>query len=98
MQTGSAALSDKLKELERDKAKLEQALQEKERELSNMAVDKKVLKQAFKKAREMLESGTLSNKKAIIDRYVKQIILYRDKIVIEFNITDTYTIAEEVTR
>lgn len=98
MQTGSAALSDKLKELECDKAKLEQALQEKERELSNMAVDEKILKQAFKKARKMLESGTLSNKKVIIDRYVNQIIMHRDKIVIEFNITDTYTIAEEVTR
>jgi len=46
----------------------------------------------------MLESGTLSNKKAIIDRYVKQIILHKDKIVIEFNITDTYTITEEIER
>lgn len=98
MQTGSAALSDKLKVLECDKAKFEQTLYEKQRELSEMTVDEKVLKQAFKKAKKMLESGTLSNKKAIIDRYVNQIILHRDKIVIEFNVTDTYTITEEIER
>ncbi len=98
MQTGSVALSDKLKELECDKVKFEQTLQEKQRELSEMTVDEKVLKQAFKKAKKMLESGTLSNKKAIIDQYVNKIILHRDKIVIEFNITDTYTIAEEIER
>lgn len=46
----------------------------------------------------MLESGTLSNKKAIIDRYVKQITLHGDKISIELNATDTYTITEEITR
>ena len=63
-----------------------------------MTVDEKVLKQAFKKAKKMFESGTLSNKKAIIDRYVKQITLHRDKIVIKFNVTDTYTITEEIER
>lgn len=46
----------------------------------------------------MLTIGIFSNRKAIIDRYVNQIILHRDKIVIEFNITDKYTIAEEVKR
>lgn len=98
MKTGSAALSDKLKELECDKAKFEQTLHEKELELAEMTVNEKVLKQAFKKAKKMLELGTLTNKKAIIDRYVKQIVLYKDKIVIEFNVTDTYTITEEIGR
>ena len=98
MQTGSAALSDKLKVLECDKAKFEQTLYEKQRELSEMTVDEKVLKQAFKKAKKMLESGTLSNKKAIIDRYVNKIILHKNKIVIEFNVTDTYRITEEIER
>lgn len=98
MQTGSVALSDKLKELECDKAKFEETLCEKEQTLSEMKVNEKELKQAFKKAKKMLESGILTNKKAIIDRYVKQIILYRDKIAIEFNVTDTYTIMEEIER
>ena len=98
MQTGSAALSDKLKELENNKVTLEQALADKEHELSNMTVSEKELKKAFKKAKEMLESGTLANRKAIIQHYVKQVILYKDKIVIEFNITDDYIITEEVKR
>ena len=46
----------------------------------------------------MLETGTLENRKEIIDRYVKQIVLHRDKIEVEFNITDTYTVTEEISR
>lgn len=98
MQTGSAALSDKLKYLEQEKAKLEQALSDKERELSQMSVNEKELKKAFRKAKKMLESGTLSNQKAIIQHYVKQVVVHNDRIVIEFNVTDNYTITEEVER
>lgn len=98
MQTGSAALSDKLKYLEQEKAKLEQALSDKERELSQMSVNENELKKAFRKAKKMLESGTLSNQKAIIQHYVRQVVVHNDKIVIEFNVTDNYTITEEVER
>ena len=92
------ALSDKLKQLETDKQKYERILFDKEKEISSMKVEEKVLKQAFKKAKKMLETGTLVNRKEIIDRYVKQIVLHRDKIEVEFNITDTYTVTEEISR
>lgn len=98
VQTGSLALSDKLKELEGVKLKLEDNLSEKERELSEITVNKQQLKKAFNKAKNMLESGTLSNRKAIVERYVKQITIFKENIEIEFNVTDTYTITEEIRR
>lgn len=98
MQTGSAALSEKLRELETDKSILEQSLSDMQRQLSQMCVSEKDLKIAFKRAKEMLESGILVNKKAIIDRYVKQVFLYKDRIVIEFNVADDYVITEEAER
>lgn len=98
VQTGSAALSGKLKDLEKEKAELEQTLSAKKQELSKLSVDEKELKKAFRKAKKMLESGTLLNRKAIIQHYVKQVVVYNDKIVIEFNVTDNYTITEEIAR
>ena len=98
MQTGSAALSEKLKELEKDKAILEDSIAVQERELTQTRVSEKELKKAFKKAKDMLESGTLANRKAIIQCYVKVITMYHDKIVMEFNVTGDYIITEEVDR
>ncbi len=96
--TGSTALADKLKELEVDKRIYENALFDKEKELDKMTVDKKEMKRAFKKAKNMLTSGILANRKAIVENYVKQIIITKDKIAMEFNISDTYTITEEINR
>lgn len=98
MKTGSAALAEKLRELEEAKSSLEQLLADQEKQLSGISVSKQKLKQAFNKAKKMLASGTLSNRRAIIDSYIKQITLYKHKIVIEFSITDTYSITEEINR
>lgn len=46
----------------------------------------------------MLISGNLSNKKALIDRYVNSVTVYNDKIVIEFNIFNEFTVRETVKR
>ena len=96
--TGSAALADKLKELEAEKATLENTLTELEISLSEMSVSEKMLRTAFEKAKTMLSSGTLTNKKAIVEHYVKQIIIHKDTIDIEFNISGDYTITETIAR
>ena len=96
--TGSAALVDKLKELEKTKADLEQALFEAEKQIADMNIDERRLKAAFKTAKEMLRSGTLKNRKAIVGQYVKQIIIYKDRIELEYNISDTYSFKEEIKR
>lgn len=96
--TGSAALMDKLKNLEAEKADLENTLTELEVSLSQMEVSEDTLRSAFEKAKEMLKSGSLANKKAIVEHYVKQITIHRDTIDIEFNISGDYTIIETIQR
>lgn len=97
--TGSAALAEKLKELELEKVTLEISLKEAERKLSEMSVDEAQLRKAFSKAKSLLKSGTLKNRKAIVQQYVKQVVMYPDKIEIEFNVIgDSYTIKETYPR
>lgn len=98
MQTGSATLTDKLKELEKTKADLENALAENERKIAEVSVDAKRLKMAFRKARQMLKSGTLKNRKAIVEQYIKQVVIYKDKIEIEYCISDAYCYKETISR
>lgn len=97
--TGSAALAEKLKELELEKVTLEMSLKEAERKLSEMSVDEAQLRKAFSKAKSLLKSGTLKNRKAIVQQYVKQVVIYPDKVEIEFNVIgDSYTIKETYPR
>ena len=96
--TGSAALSDKLKELEATKAQLQESLSEAERKISEMHIDANKLKPAFNKAKRMLKSGTLKNRKAIVQQYVKEVVIYKDKITVEYNISGTYTVTEKLIR
>ena len=96
--TGSAALSDKLKELESTKVQLEQALTEAEHRVSDLKIDENKLKAAFRKAKQMLKSGTLKNRKAIVGKYVKQVIIYKDRIEIEYIVSDTFSFKGEIER
>lgn len=96
--TGSIALADKLKEFENTKQQLTQSLIDAERKVSQLTTSKHNIKSAFYKAKQMLRSGTLKNRKAIVEKYVKQIIMYADRIEIEYVISDTYTFTETIER
>lgn len=96
--TGSAALTDKLKELEATKAQLQESLKEAEQKISEMSIDANKLKSAFNKAKRMLKSGELKNRKAIVQQYIKEVVVYKDKITVEYNISSTYTVKEELQR
>lgn len=96
--TGSSALTAKLKELEANKTQLENALLDAQRQLSEMSISEEKLKKAFNKAKQMLKSGTLQNRKAIVQAYVKSVTIFTDRIVIEYNISGTYTVKEEISR
>ncbi len=98
VKTGSTALVDKLKELEADKVRLEEKLEDAERKRSSLKINKEQLKMAFRKAKQMLKNGSLKNKKAIINEYIHQIVVYRDKVVIEFNISESYIWKKDIPR
>lgn len=97
METGSAALANKLRELEENKEQLNRGMEIAENELSKNRVDEKQLKELFDKAKQMLRSGLLKHKKAIINEFLNRIIITRDKIRIEFNISD-YRFSEDILR
>lgn len=54
----------------------------------------KSLKNVFKRAKQMLKSGNLSNIKALVERYVNSVTIYKNEIIIEFNIFGEFTVRE----
>ena len=46
----------------------------------------------------MLKDGTLANKKAIINQYVNKVIVFKDKIEVEYNISPSYVAKEDILR
>ena len=84
--------------METTKAQLQESLSEAERKISEMSIDADKLKSAFNKAKRMLKSGTLKNRKAIVQQYVKEVVIFKDKITVEYNISGTYTVKEELPR
>ena len=63
-----------------------------------MSIDVNKLKSAFNKAKRMLKSGELKNRKAIVQQYIKEVVVYKDKITVEYNILSTFTVKEELQR
>lgn len=63
-----------------------------------LAADEENIKTAFYKAKKMLRSGALKNRKAIVEKYIKQVTVYEDKIEIEFSLSDSYSFKEIVNR
>jgi site-specific DNA recombinase len=96
--TGSSAMLEKLTSLEQEQTCLENAIAENEAKKNETKIDAKQIKLAFNKAKRMLKIGELKNKKAIVQQFVKLVIVYKDKITIEYNITDDYAIKEEIIR
>lgn len=98
MNTGSAALSAKLSELEKERETLRKALRKAEQQKKNTGINKRQLKSAFRVAKQMLQDGTLANKKAIINQYVNRVVIFRDRIEVEYNISPTYAVKEDILR
>lgn len=96
--TGSCAMLEKLTSLEQEQTCLEKAIAENEAKKEEMKIDAKQIKLAFNKAKRMLKNGTLKNKKAIVQQFVKRVIVYKDKITIECNIAGDYSVREDIIR
>lgn len=56
------------------------------------------MKNVFKRAKQMLKSGNLSNIKALVERYVNSVTIYKNEIIIEFNIFGEFTVREAFSR
>lgn len=80
--TGSRALTEKLRELETQKAALNIRLNEINAGLPEFQVAR--VAAAFRKGKQMLKSGSAKSRQAIIQQYVDRIIVNREDILCSF--------------
>ncbi len=97
-QTGSTALTDKLKELEQKKAENSYLLSSLQEQLHSVKIDNESLKKAFQKAKNLLRNGNLATQKLIVNTYVNCVKLYSDKIEIIFNLMQNYTVQDSLSK
>ena len=86
--TGSSALVDKLRELESEKSIEEHEIERLKTDVKNHLPDKKELLDLFAKAKKMLIDGSIGTKYKLINRFVEQVVIYRDSIDIKFNLDE----------
>ena len=96
IETGSSAMEDKLKELEDTKAKRSFELSELEDKLTQETFSESQVRKLFKAAEEQLRSGTLANRRAIIDQYINKVLVFPNKIEVYLNLTSDYIIKETI--
>lgn len=84
-QTGSPALLQTLSSLEEEKQKLAiQITAEKESMIEN-SLDEKEIVAAYRTAQELYQDGTLTQKKQIINLYLKKVTVYKEYLEIMIN-------------
>ena len=98
VQSGSAALLEKLRELEAQKSQLEAARISLDERLHARSVTEDQLRSAMREARERLVSGTMENRKALVEQYVRRITVFPERIAIELSLPAELTVDQEVER
>ena len=81
----SSALKEKLSDLERRKADIEQNINILSAECTSTRVTESELISLFEQIRKNLRQGTLSTVKQMIEIYVNSVTVYPDKVVVVFN-------------
>ena len=72
------------------------AIDEDKLELEKTKLDERQLKDSFKKAKAMLKSGCLANRREIIERYINQVKMLPQSIEISFNLAKNFIINERL--
>jgi hypothetical protein len=96
VEIGSPALKQKLFELEESKEKLTFELQQAELAEQQMSVSEDTLRILFRKAQQELRHGTLTNRRKIIDQYVKQVVIFPDRVELVLNFVEGFEWTETI--
>ena len=96
IETGSAAIKDKLRELEESKEKLSFALSEAETAANQNRFSEAEIQRLFHTAKEQLQKGTLANRRAVIDQYIDKVLVYPDRIEVYMNLLSGYVLKEVI--
>ena len=83
--TGSDALLSKLKSLESAKATLEYKYDELNAAKDKYTIEEQILKDSFYRAKTLFLDGKLKFTKTIISRYLKEVIVYPDRLEVYLN-------------
>lgn len=94
--TGSAALKEKLSELEARKEKLQFTLSGLEVILKQAIVSEERIRALFHSAELQLKNGTLANRRAIVDQYINKVMIYPDRIEVYMNLMNDYVVKEVI--
>ena len=98
MNTGSAALAEKLQELEQQRAQVEYNLGEVEHRQREQALAGQQLADAFHQAKAMLEQGTLDSCREVVNTYIENVTVFDDHIAIRIRLTDSFKVDEVMAR
>ncbi len=98
VQSGSAALLEKLRELETQKSQLQAERISLDERLHARSVTEDQLRSAMREARERLISGTMENRRALVEQYVRRITVFPERIAIELSLPAELTVDQEVER
>lgn len=88
LQTGSAALADKLQELETQKAALQREIQIACDRQKQSCPSYEALQAAFMRAKELLQSGSSQHARRVVEQYVERVVLFTDRIEVHLRIGD----------
>ncbi|MDY3617777.1 recombinase family protein [Agathobaculum sp.] len=93
-QTGSAALTDKLRELEQQRAQVEHDLSGIESRRREQTLVGKQLADAFHRAKAMLAQGTLESCREVVNTYVERVTVFDDHISIKLHLSESFGLEE----
>ena len=94
IETGSAAIKDKLRELEESKEKLSFTLSEAKVASNQNRFSEAEIRRLFHVAEQQLKNGTLANRRAVIDQYVDKVLIHPDRIEVYMNLLSDYVLKE----
>lgn len=84
--TGSAALAEKLTEIENEKIEVECRYNQVCDECDVKEVGVEELNKSFLKARKLLENGQLSTTKKLIELYIDRVLIFESRVEVFFNV------------
>ena len=96
LQTSSNALTGKLQELEAEKADIESVLVELERDHQQKEFTQEEVGLALARVRELLKDKTLETTKTLVHKFVDQVIVNSESVVVHFNFFPDLTIKLDI--
>lgn len=95
--SGSSHLLDKLDSLESEQTELLQKIHDEKLKIIEAAVDDNVVREAFLQAKALFESGQLADMRYLINLYLNEVTIYKDRIEVSINALPGYILPNKQT-